>query len=493
MSETPAEGRTLKEATIRSAGVVYAMVAFTKLLNLVALVILARILIPMDFGLVTIAAVIIGIITLFKDFGLSAAYIQRRTDEDEAADIVFWSNIALRLVLYAIAFVVAPFGAGFFGEPLVEPIIRVASLSFVIEAFASVHGARLTKTMQFKKIAIITVITSSVNTVSTVAFALAGFSYWSLVLGGLVGGPVNVALYWKMHRWRPRIRFNKAVAKDMYTYGRDIVGINLMGFGVSNVDNFAIGKFVGSSGLGVYTLARRFGLYSGQNLVALLGRVLFPAYSKIQMQKERLKRGYMKTFYPVSMLSFPVAMGLAILSYEFAFYVLGPSWLEVEVPLQFLAFYGLFYSLSAVGSNIFLAVKRQDVPLKILAAELLVLLASLYPVTAIYGLVGVAVFVTLTIAVGSTASVIIVNRLLGVGGREVLRMVGIPLMSSIAMGLGLVLVKVALPLSIWTFAIELVIGSLVYFGVLHYLSRGDLVSIIREIWSALRPKNDSEK
>jgi O-antigen/teichoic acid export membrane protein len=488
----PEDRRTLKEATIRSAGIVYAMVAFTKLLNLVALVILARILMPEDFGLVTIAAVIIGIITLFKDFGLGAAYIQRRTDEDEAADVVFWSNIALRLVLYVVAFVVAPFGADFFGEPLVEPIIRVASLSFVVEAFASVHSARLTKTMQFRTIAIITVITSTVNTVSTVAFALAGFSYWSLVLGGLVCAPVNVALYWKMHRWRPRVRFNRRVAKDMYRYGRDIVGINLMSFGVWNVDNFAIGKFVGSTGLGVYTLARRFGLYSGQNIVALLGRVLFPAYSKIQMQKERLRRGYMKTFYPVSMLSFPVAVGLAILSYEFVYYVLGSNWLEVEVPLQFLAFYGLFYSLSAVGSNIFLAVKRQDIPLKILAAELLVLLAGLYPVTAIYGLVGTTIFVTLTIAVGSTTSVIIVNRLLGVGARDVARMVGVPLVSSMAMGLGLILVKIWLSVSMWTFAMELGVGLLIYIGVLHYLSRGDLLDIIREIWSALKRKKGSE-
>lgn len=484
----PAEERTLKEATIRSVGIVYAMVAFTKLLSLVALVILARILIPRDFGLVTIAAIIIGIITLFKDFGLGAAYIQRRTDEDEAADIVFWSNIALRLVLYAIAFVVAPFGAGFFGEPLVEPIIRVASLSFVIEAFASVHGARLTKTMQFRKIAIITVITSSVNTVSTVAFALAGFSYWSLVLGGLVGGPVNVALYWKMHRWRPRIRFNRVVARDMYTYGRDIVGINLMGFGVRNIDNFAIGKFIGSTGLGVYTLARRFGLYSGQNIVALLGRVLFPVYSKIQMQKERLKRGYMKTFYPVSMLSFPVAMGLAILSYEFVFYILGPNWLEVERPLRFLAFYGLFYSLSGVGSNIFLAVKRQDVPLKIVAAQVLVLLAGLYPITTSYGLIGTTVFVTLTVAAGSTASIVIVTRLLDVGGKEVGRMVGIPFLSSIVMALGLGLLRIGLPFSVWTFAIELVVGFLVYIGVLHLLSRGALRDIISEVLSALRPK-----
>lgn len=492
MSESPEDERPLKEATIRSAGIVYAMVAFTKLLNLIALVILARILIPRDFGLVTIAAVIIGIITLFKDFGLGAAYIQRRTDEEEAADIVFWSNIVLRFALYAVAFLVAPFGADFFGEPLVEPIIRVASLSFVIEALASVHGARLTKTMQFRKIAIITAVTATVNTISTVAFALAGFSYWSLVLGGLMGGPVNVALYWKMHSWRPGFSFNRRVARDMYTYGRDIVGINLAGFGVRNIDNFAVGKLIGSTGLGVYTLARRFGLYSGQNIVALLGRVLFPAYSKIQMQKDRLRRGYTKTFFPVSILSFPVAMGLAIMSYEFVYYVLGPNWLEVEVPLQFLAFYGLFYSLSAVGSNIFLAVKRQDVPLKILAAELLVLMAGLYPVTTIYGLVGATVFVTLTIAVGSIASVIIVNRLLEVGMGDVSRMVGIPLASSIVMGMGLILLKAFTPVSIWVFALELTVGLMIYVAVLYCLSRGELLNIVREIWSAIRPKKDTE-
>lgn len=484
------DAKGLKETTIKSVGIVYGMVAFTKLLNLLALVVLARILFPEDFGLVTISAVIIGIITLFKDFGLSAAFIQRRTDDDEAADIVFWSNIALRLILYAVAFLVAPFVADFFGEPLVDPVMKVASLSFVIEAFSSAHSAKLTKNLEFRKITMVAVSTSIVVTISTVAFALLGFSFWSLVLGGLVGEPVGVILYWRVCKWRPKARFDRRVAKDMFTYGRDVVGINFLGFGVRNLDNFVVGKVMGSVALGTYTLGRRFGLYSATNIVSILGRVLFPAYAKLQAQKERIRRAYMKTFYPVSMLAFPAAIGLIVLSREFVGFVLGPNWTEVEAPLRILSVYGLFYSLSAIGSNIFLALKRQDVPLKILAVEVAFMLAFIYPATHYYGLLGTAAFVTLTIAAGSAASVVLVTRLLSVGAKDMGRMIGIPFASSIVMAVILVAVKLFLPFSLLTFVIELAIGSAVYIGVLYLLSGGELGDQVREILATIKPQKN---
>lgn len=481
----------LKERTIKSVGIVYAMVALTKLLNLVALVILARILIPMDFGLVGLSAVIIGIVALFKDFGLSAAYVNRSRDLDDAANVVFWSNIGIRLFLYAIVFFLAPFVAGFFGEPLVDPILKIAGISFVIESLGSAHGAILTKELRFGKIAVISIVTAVVITVSSITMALLGFSFWSLVYASLIGEPVGVLLYWKLSKWRPRLAFRRRVAKQMFVYGRDIVGINSLGFGVKNLDNFAVGKAIGAGALGAYTLSYRFGLFSSTNIVALLARVLFPAYSKIKDDLARIRRAYLRSLYPISMLSFPVALGLIVLAEEFVYFVLGPNWSAVILPMQVLSIYGLMYSLAGAGSNVFLAMGKTQIPLRITALEVLIMLAALYPAT-YYGLVGVAVTVTAAIAIGSTISVVLVLRLLRVGKSEVYPMIQNPLVSSLLMLLVLLVIKAIAPFSLLVFLAEVVVGTLVYAVVLQITSRGELRRQFTEIVSALRSKNDAE-
>jgi len=486
------DDRSLKETTVRSVGIVYGMVAFNKLLSLIAIVILARILIPRDFGLVGLSAIVIGILTLFKDFGLTPAYIQRAKDIDEAANIVFWSNIAIRLFLYLILFLTAPFAAQFFQEPLVEPIIRIAAISFVIESLGSAHGAKLTKELRFGKIAFVSVITAIVITLSSVILALAGFSFWSLVYASIIGEPVGVFLYWVVCDWRPKLSFNRKVAKDMFVYGRDIVGINILGFGVWNLDNFTVGKIIGTGALGAYTLAYRFGLYSSTNIVSMLGRVLFPVYSKIQSNLERVKRAYLKSFYPISIIVFPVTFGLAILAEEFVYFVLGPNWAEVETPLRILSVYGLFYALAAIGSNVFLALRKQQIPLKILALEVLIMLGTLYPAAAYGGLLGVAIAVTIAITVGSLISLFMVTRLLGVGFRDISGMIVNPLVSSIVMGLTMLILKSIFPVASTPFALELVLGLAVYVVVMRGLSGDDLKNQVNEIVSALRRKKRLE-
>lgn len=486
------ESRTLKDETIRSIGIVYGMVTFTKLLSLIALVILARILVPRDFGLVGLSAVIIAVLALFKDFGLSAAYIQRKKDVEKAADVLFWSNIAIRLILYVILYLLAPLAADFFQEPQVDPVIKIASISFVIESLGSAHGARLTKELRFGRIAAISVVTAIVITVSSIVLALLGFSFWSLVYASIIGEPVAVALYWSLSNWRPRLSFDRAVAKDMFVYGKDIVGINTLGFGMRNLDNFAVGKVLGAGALGVYTLGYRFGLYASTNIVSMLGRVLFPVYSKMQSDVQKVKRAYLKSLYPVSMLVFPVMIGLIILAKEFTYFVLGPNWAEVEVPLRILAVYGLFYALSAIGSNVFLALKKQRIPLLIVALEVLMILGAIYPAAAYGGLFGVAVTVTIAIAVGSVISLVLVMRTLSVRFQDISHMIINPLVSSLFMGLAVLVLRILFPLSLELFGLELALGIVVYLGTMRALSGDDLKRQVGEVVSAFRRKRQDQ-
>ncbi|MFQ5884949.1 MAG: oligosaccharide flippase family protein, partial [Thermoplasmata archaeon] len=244
--------------------------------------------------------------------------------------------------------------------------------------------------------------------------------------------------------------------------------------------------------LGIYTIAYRFGLYSSTNIVSMLGRVLFPVYSRIQSDVERVKRAYLKSFYPVAIIVFPVAIGVVVLAGEFVYFVLGPKWTGVEVPLRILSVYGLFYSLAAIGSNVFLALRRQQIPLKVLALEVLLMLGILYPAAAYGGLFGVAAAVTIATVAGSSVSIILVMKILKIRSQEISKMIVNPLVSSISMGLAMFALKVTFPISPALFALELILGLAVYIAVMRGLSGDDLENQIREIVSAFRAKRQSK-
>ncbi len=268
--------------TIRRLGSIGAVNLGAKFLNVLALVILARLLSPHDFGLVAIAAIVTGLLSLFQDLGLSAALVQLEEDSMTARNICFWGNLASRSLLYAIAFWVAEPVAIFFSEPEVVMIIRVSAIALLIQAIGSTHAAILHRELRFGDVAKVDAINILVGTTATILLALAGLSYWSLVFGALLSEPVGVAFLWRLVRWRPTFEVRKDVSKRMLRFGKHISIINTLYFGLRNLDDIVVGKLLGALALGYYGISMRLGMFTAANVGGVVSHVMFPTYARMQ-------------------------------------------------------------------------------------------------------------------------------------------------------------------------------------------------------------------
>src|SRR3989475_3372694 len=285
----------LGRQTIQNVGIVYVLSAASRGVSVIALVVLARLLLPHDFGVVAVSGLIISIVALFKDFGLGAALIQRETDAQAGAATAFWATLLMRLVLYSILVLMAPLVAAFFQEPALNIIVPIAGLGLLFEGIGAINVAFLMRRLEFGKLSVVEGSNLVITTVVSIMLALLGFSYWSLVLGSLSNAPVSVLLLRHFDSWRPSREFNQGELRNLVGYGKHIVLINSAGFAVRNLDSLTVAKILGAINLGFYSFASKFGLFSATTLGAPIARVLFPSYARIQGDPNRVRSGYVRT------------------------------------------------------------------------------------------------------------------------------------------------------------------------------------------------------
>jgi len=167
-------------------------------------IVLARLLVPEDFGVVAAAMVIISFSQVFSDAGLGKALIQRQNRVEESANVVFWINLGIGLVIVAILIAAAPLIAGFFHDERITPVVRVLSLQILLAAFSSVHTALLQKDLNFKQLFWVRLVTTAAPGLASIPLAIHGMGYWALVAGTLVGQVVQSTMFWMLSPWRPQ-------------------------------------------------------------------------------------------------------------------------------------------------------------------------------------------------------------------------------------------------------------------------------------------------
>ena len=479
--------------TIRRLGSIAAVNLGAKFLNVLALVILARLLSPRDFGLVAIAAIVTGLLSLFQDLGLSAALVQLEQDSTIARNICFWGNLASRSLLYAIAFWVAEPMAIFFSEPEVAMIIRVSAIALLIQAIGSTHAAILHRELRFADVAKVDAANILVGTTATIVLALVGLSYWSLVFGALISEPVGVALLWRLVRWRPTFEVKKDISKRMLSFGKHVGIINTLYFGLRNLDDLVVGKLLGALALGYYGISMRLGMFTAANVGVVVSHVMFPTYARMQEKPERMRVAFRDTLRGVTTIVAPITIISAVLARPLVFVLLGASWNPAVEPLRILALYGLAYSIVAVSANIFLAKGRPDLSTLTGSVQLIILICSILPLLGLAGIMGVAIAATLALVVGASLSLYLVAKLLEVTWkfyRDLFAPITMASIPGIALGLLLPMVVVD-PIS------QLAIGSILiiatYALCLQRLTKGELGRDLAIVWhSLLQTKQSAE-
>lgn len=394
----------------------------TNLLTWVVTVILGRLLGPAAFGLVGYATLTINTLYLFRELGFSAALIYREGDTQEAAETTFWVSLGISLILFGVAFCGAPWIAGFFNASAeLIPVLRALSLTLVIWAIGQVPYVLLARELDFRRRAIPDMLAAAGGGIVSLLLAFNNYGVWSLVWGRLTDAVLTTLLVWFFIPWRPRLRFHWRVAREMFNYGKHIIGSQILIFGITNSDNAFVGKFIGDSALGLYSQAYNLANLPATQITRLVGQVMFPAFSRIRHEPGALHYRVLQAMRYVSLLSVPLAVATIVFAPAFILTLYGWHWREAVLPLQLLSIYGLIRSVAAVLGDAFKAGGRPQWLTAIALWRLTTMLVFLYPAIQWRGIVGVAALSAVVSVVDFVISVALANRILQAHWREYVR------------------------------------------------------------------------
>ena len=358
-------------------------------------IILARLLFPEDFGIVGMALIFTAFIATINELGLGSAIVQRKNINEKHLSTAFWASIFIGLILCIATIIISPLVASFFEEELVRFIVIVLSVGFVFGSFGVVHRALLEKKIDFKKIAITEIISSVFFGIVSIALALFGFGVWSLVIGSLVKSFVSSMILWIVCPWKPQMIFNYKSFKELFGFGKNVMGSRIIQYFSSNIDYLLIAKFLNASSLGLYTLAYQMAIVLPLKISSIISRVMFPIFSTIQDDNIKMRIGYLKVIKYTSLITFPLFTGLIIIAPQFILIAMGEKWTQMILPLQILCISGMLKSIGIHVGFILLSKGRSDIHIK-----WVIFVAIVLPISVLigiqYGIIGVALAITIT-------------------------------------------------------------------------------------------------
>jgi lipopolysaccharide exporter len=470
-------------------GVAWNFLAYgvSKTVLLLTTSILARLLTKEDFGLVAIAIIAINYLSVVKDLGLGLALIQRRDDIDEAANTVFTINAILGFILSLLVIPIAPLFATYFNEPLVTPVLRWLGLSFAINALGSVHVNLLMRDLDYRRKFIPDMGNTIIKGIVSISLALTGFGVWALVFGQIAGALSSVILVWIVKPWRPRLKLNRRIAGQLVRFGASITGIDILSVFVDNLSYIIIGRLFGVAALGVFTMSYRLPemLIIG-NLWVIAG-VIFPAFSSIQDKPDELRRGFLASTRLVQLIAVPLCLGLFVAAEPIVKVFFGEQWLETIPLLKILAIYALIYSVGYHIGDVYKAIGRPDILLKLNILSIFIMVPAML-IGSQFGLTGLAWGYLIAIALDQAITIYVATRFVKVTFLDILKelkpaMLGALFMVPVAFGALTLTNDVNVFLQL---AIVIISGAVTYLGIIWWLEGSNLMRLAQVIISSKR-------
>lgn len=299
--------------------------------------VLARLLTPKDFGLVGMVTAFTGVLTLFRDFGLSSAAIQRSTVTEEQLSTLFWINLLVGAILAVLAVALAPFIAVFYHEPRLIGITDVLALGFLFNAAGVQHSALLQREMRFTALAVINTIGLIIGTAIAIGGARAGYGYWALVVMTVTMPLVCTFGFWLATVWIPGAPRRRSGIRSMVHFGGTVTLNGLVAYIATNCDKILLGRFWGVDALGMYGRAYQLVNIPTDNLNQAAGEVAFSALSRIQDDPQRLRNYFLKGYSLVLALTVPITVACALFASDITIVLLGPKWTAASPILRLLA------------------------------------------------------------------------------------------------------------------------------------------------------------
>lgn len=367
--------------------------AVTQAVRFLTTAVLARLLTPEIFGLVAMAHVAITLIGVIREVGVGAAFIQRQDRDPEdaanAANTTFLLSLVVNGVLFLLAWFAAPLVVRFFEADGLQAVLRAMFAVFLIDAFDTTPTMILQKRLQFERHAAGSILACAVNAGVAIGMAFAGFGVWSLVAGQLSSRAARAVLVFALARFRPRLTFDRAIAGELFAYGRYLWAFAVLSAVGGSLDRLILGRWLGAATLGIYDMALNLSNLPASHISGLVNQLTFPSFARIQGDPAALRRALHKTIRHVSLLSVPLAFGMLAVANDLILTVYGEKWADAVPVIQVLAFYGLSLSIASITGPVLKAIGRPQILLYSSIVHHSVLLALLFALGG-YGPVGIA-------------------------------------------------------------------------------------------------------
>lgn len=331
----------------------------------VIMIIMARILLPSDYGMIGMLAIFIAISQALIDSGFSNALIRKTNRSDVDFSTVFYFNIVIGILLYLILFFTSPLIAEFYKTPELTNLTRIIALNLFINSLAVVQRAILTIRIDFKTQAKASFCAALLSGIIGIIMAYTGFGVWAIAVQTVSNGFINTGLLWILSKWKPLRVFSYHSFKELFFFGSKLLFAGLLNVIYQNIYTIVIGKKFHSTDLGYYTRADQFAQFPSSNLTGIMQRVTFPILSEIQDDKERLAKAYRKFLRLSAFIIFPLMTGLAAVAYPFIGCLLTEKWNFTALLLQIICFSYMWYPIHAINLNLLQVEGRSDLFLKL--------------------------------------------------------------------------------------------------------------------------------
>lgn len=340
--------------------------------------VIARQLLPSDYGLIAMLAIFMALAQIFVDSGFSNALIQKQNRNQTDYSTVFYFNVGIGILMYILLLLIAPYIATFYQQPLLKAIIKWLGFNLIINSLSSVHRTILTIELDFKRQAFISLVAVLISGLTAVYMALHGYGVWTLVVQTLMMNGINTLLLWITTPWYPVRIFSRNSFKDLFSFGSKILLGGVLHTIYVNLYSLVIGKVFPVRELGLYNRASSLSQFPSTNITGILVRVSYPVFCRLQNDNDLLTEKFYLFIRLVSFIVFPLMIGLAVLSEPLVKLLLTEKWLGAVPYIQILCFAYMWDPIMRMSWDLLNVKHRSDYSLKSEVIKKVIAIAILF-------------------------------------------------------------------------------------------------------------------
>jgi teichuronic acid exporter len=406
-------------------------------------IVIIRLLLPADYGLMAMANVAIGFLSMIAEMGFGASLVQSADLDRIRIRQVWGAALLLNAAICVVLAAAAPLIAGFYDEPRLVAVIRIASIQFVINGFGLVPDAIMRRSLEFKRLSIVEIASGLFGSVATLLLAYAGHGVWALVLGGLLATTARSLLLQVAHPVRLWPSFSFVGARRFVSFGASLTLTRLLWYMFSQADILIAGKILGKDTLGLYSVAVHLAAMPMSRVMSVVNDVAFSAFAKIQHDRDAISANVRLAVRLIALLAFPMMWGLATVAPEIVRIAMGPNWLAAILPLQIVALTIPLRIVGTVVSTAIISVGRVDIVM--LTTFIGTLLAPpLFFIGARYGIVGLSLAWVVVTPIMVCLNLVRALPTLGTSARTIFAELAPSAFAALLMALGVAAMRLAL-------------------------------------------------